>query len=330
MSLPTHAIVVAASAGGLAPLEQLVRRLPADLTASVFIVHHTGPTSPGYLAAILNRASILPCAYATDGEPMRPGRVYIAPPDRHLVITDDRLMTTSGPKENNVRPAADVLFRSAAAVFGSRVIGVVLSGMLDDGAEGLAAIVAAGGRGVVQDPSDALHASMPESALARARVDARVAAEDLGPTLVRLLHEPAPSPADADAAPGPNVAEHPFTCPECDGPIAVSDTSSGLRRFQCLVGHKYSEQSFADALVQARERTLWSAHRLLRQHALLHGIRADRARRLGQEAAAAHLHALARRAQDDASLIEEMIGPVDRFGTLVGEKRASADDREDA
>lgn len=189
MSRPSHAIVVAASAGGLDPLERLVSALPADLTASVFIVQHTSPSGPGYLAAILNRTSLVPCAYATDGESLRAGRVYIAPADRHLQMAGDRLQTTSGPRENSVRPAADVLFRSAAATFGAQTIGVVVSGMLDDGAEGLAAIVAAGGRAVVQDPAEAQHRSMPDSALARVQVHACVGASQLAGAVLALMDE---------------------------------------------------------------------------------------------------------------------------------------------
>jgi two-component system, chemotaxis family, protein-glutamate methylesterase/glutaminase len=328
MSGPTHAVVVAASAGGLAPLELLVGPLPTDLTASVFIVHHTSPTGPGYLAAILNRKSSLPCAYATDDEPMRGGRIYIAPPDRHLEIAGDRLTTTSAPKENNVRPAADVLFRSAAARFGARTIGVVVSGMLDDGAEGLAAIVAAGGRAIVQEPDDAMYRGMPESALARVDVDACVPAAALASTVLEMVGEPTPQirPRAVEPMRRADPTEQPFTCPECNGPLAMAEIRNGLRQFRCLVGHRYSEGSFGRALCDARERTLWSAHRLLRQHAILHGIRAERARRLGDVSGAAHFETLARRAREDAGSIEEMLGPGDQFEALVLPERAAADD----
>ena len=172
-----------------------------------------------------------------------------------------------------------------------------MSGMLDDGAEGLAAIKAAGGRAVVQDPEMARHRRMPDKrpGADRGRGLCR-RARDLAPTLLRMLAQPHGPPAVAAAAVGHGTREHepgePFTCPDCGGPIAVTETPGGLGRFRCLVGHKYSEASYRRAFDDARERTLWSADRLLHQHAILHAIRSDRARRHGDVLLAPHFDRL--------------------------------------
>src|SRR5215831_10539902 len=158
-------IVIGASTGGLEAFKQIVRALPQDLAAAVFIVWHISPEAPSILPGILTRAGKLPAHHGVDGEPIRHGRIYIAPPDYHLMLEATHLRLTHSPKENRFRPAVDPLFRSAAYAFGPRVIGVVLSGALDDGTAGLWAVKDRGGLAVVQDPQDACIASMPQSAL---------------------------------------------------------------------------------------------------------------------------------------------------------------------
>ena len=164
-------IVVGASAGGVQALSDLVRGLPADLPAAVFIVVHTSPTSPGILPEILQRTGPLEAAHCRNGEPIRHGRIYVAPPDHHMVLRDDLVELTRGPRENGFRPAVDPLFRTAARRYGRRVVGVVLSGGLDDGCEGLALIKQYGGLAVVQEPAEAVVPSMPANAIATVSVD---------------------------------------------------------------------------------------------------------------------------------------------------------------
>lgn len=183
-------IVVGTSAGGVEALRELAAALPPDLPASVLIVLHLSPGGPGLLPAILNRAGPLPAAHATDGEELRRGRIYVAPPDFHMLVADGRLRLARGPRENLHRPAIDALFRSAAAAWGPRVIGVVLTGALDDGTAGLGAIKRTGGVAVVQDPEEAAYPSMPRSALRNVRVDHCVPLAEIPPLLDQLSREP--------------------------------------------------------------------------------------------------------------------------------------------
>lgn len=180
-------IAVGASAGGLDPLRLLVAGLSPRLPASVLIVRHLAADGPGLLAGLLASETDLPTADAIDGEPLRPGRILVAPADRHLIIDGDRVRLSRDPRENRFRPGVDPLFRSAAVHRGMRAIGVVLSGQLDDGTAGLIAIRRAGGTAVAQSPDDAAAPSMPSSAIEHAGVDHQAPARELGPLLTRLV-----------------------------------------------------------------------------------------------------------------------------------------------
>jgi len=164
-------IVVGASAGGVDALTQLVRGLPADLPAAVFVVVHVPAHGPSVLPRILSRSGPLPATHPQDGQAIRTGRIYVAPPDYHLLVKNGYVRLTRGPRENKHRPSVDSLFRTAARTYGPRVVGVVLSGVLDDGTAGLAAIKLAGGIAAVQHPDDALYPGMPQSALNNVAVD---------------------------------------------------------------------------------------------------------------------------------------------------------------
>jgi two-component system chemotaxis response regulator CheB len=199
-------VVMGASAGGVQVLTRVASGLPADLRAAVCVVLHIAPTSPSMLAHILDRAGPLPCRVPRDGERLRAGVILVAPPDHHLAIEDSRARLTMGPPENGHRPAIDVLFRSAAKAFDSRVVGVVLSGTRDDGSAGLAVIKSSGGATIVQDPDEALYGGMPASAIANVTVDAIVKSELVASTIVAMVRGEGPAPGASTEAPGSDAS----------------------------------------------------------------------------------------------------------------------------
>ena len=186
---PAQIVVIGASAGGIDALRTIVGGLPADFAPAIFVVLHSAPNSPGVLASILQRAGRLAAVVVRSRQAIREGTIYVAAPDRHLVVDTNWAIATRGPKENHFRPAVDPLFRSAAQTFGPGVIGVILSGGLDDGSAGLLTVKQHGGTTIVQDPATALYPSMPLSALSRVDVDHCVPAEDIAPLLIRLARE---------------------------------------------------------------------------------------------------------------------------------------------
>lgn len=282
-------VVIGASAGGFAALQQLVAALPPALPASLFIVWHMSPDVRGVLPQVLNRANTLPAAHAVDHEAIVPGRIYVAPPDRHLLVERGRVRVTKGPKENRFRPAVDPLFRSAAYVYGSSVIGVVLSGALDDGTSGLWTVKEHGGTAIVQDPHDAEVPSMPEHALREVAVDYVLPVADMALVLARLCHEPIASTVEA-AVPNTQQIEievriaaednalelgimqlgtpTPYTCPECHGVLSAFKDGSRVR-FRCHTGHAFSADSLLIGISEAIEESLWSAIRTLDEGVLL-------------------------------------------------------------
>jgi len=164
-------VVVGASAGGVEALSAMLCDMPSSLPTVFFVVLHRSPHRPSYLPLILERTSRLPAEHPRDGEKIRPGRIYVAPPDFHLMVGEGVVRLSHGLKEHHNRPSIDSLFRSAAQVYGQRVIGVLLSGMLDDGVEGLKEIKKHGGLAIVQDPAGAGFPAMPQNALAQVEVD---------------------------------------------------------------------------------------------------------------------------------------------------------------
>lgn len=197
-------IVVGFSAGGVTALARVVANLPQGLPASILVVHHFPPSSVSALPRILERAGRLPAAHAVHDEPILPGRIYVAPPDRHLLL-DQKVVLARGPRENGHRPAIDPLFRTAAKAYGPRVIGVLLSGTLHDGTAGIMMIKQYGGLAVVQAPGDAMYSGMPSSAIAHALVDYTVPVAEMGQLLVRLVEDPAVATREAVGV----MASHP-------------------------------------------------------------------------------------------------------------------------
>jgi two-component system chemotaxis response regulator CheB len=276
-----HVVGIGASAGGVEALTGLVRELPDDLPAAVLVVLHVSPAGTSVLPLILDRAGPLPCATAEDGEPLRPGRIYVAPPDRHLLVDGGHVQVAVGPRENGHRPAVDPLFRSLAR-FGPAATGVILSGTRDDGTEGLAAIKEAGGTALVQAPDEAVYDGMVRSALSHVDVDAALPVAELAAEIVRLSGEEAsPMPTD-DPAMGPARAESStrYTCPECGGHLTRQERRE-LIRYRCEVGHEYGPDSLDGEQATAVEAALWTAIRLLGDRATLLDEMAARAQRAG-------------------------------------------------
>jgi two-component system, chemotaxis family, protein-glutamate methylesterase/glutaminase len=281
-------VVIGASAGGIDPLSMIARNLPAGLPASVFVVVHTSPQSPGYLADILDRTGPLPAKYPSDGESFVPGTIYVAPPDHHMLLDlDQRVQIIRGPRENRARPAIDPLFRSAALAFGSRVVGVILSGGLDDGTAGLRGIKMCGGTAIVQDPDDALVSSMPRSALRNVSIDYCKPARDLAALIGILAEGKASAPTrlvnsmkrllqiEVDFAKGrgpEGLAElgdpSLFTCPECHGALLQVRGESPMR-FRCHTGHAFSADSLLADLSDVTEEAIWNAIRSIQETSML-------------------------------------------------------------
>jgi two-component system, chemotaxis family, protein-glutamate methylesterase/glutaminase len=182
-------VAIGGSAGALEPLKRIIADLPADLSASVLTVLHLSPNAPSTLVPILNRVGGMQAVNPQDGDPLTPGFIYVANPDLHLEVTERFIRQSHGPRINGVRPAIDVLFESVAETFGPRAIGVVLSGGLDDGSAGLAALREAGGIGIVQQPDDAAIASMPRNAMQRAAPEYVLVTEEIGPRIVTLVND---------------------------------------------------------------------------------------------------------------------------------------------
>ena len=316
-------VVVGASAGGLEALQALVAGLPSDFPAAVFVVWHISAESPGLLPQILAHHGKLPVRHAEDGAPIKLGTIYVAPPDRHLVLKDDRMRLTRGPKENGFRPAIDPLFRSAALAYGSQVIGVILSGALDDGTAGLAAIKSRGGLAVVQDPEEALNPMMPRSAFIHVSVDHKVSAQSMGPLLADLVDrvvegEPPVSKtleietriALEEIPMQAGVMElgklSPYTCPECHGSL-VQITADGILRFRCHTGHAFSVGSLLAEVGETIEETLWSAIRGIEEHVMLLQQVAQEMVSTGHTTEAQQLQHQAREAEQQAQLVRLVV-----------------------
>jgi two-component system chemotaxis response regulator CheB len=291
-------IVIGASSGGVHALCELCQGLPADFPATIFVVIHIG-ANPSKMPDILRSCGKLQAEHALDGVRPQPGRIYVAPPDRHMLIEQGAIRLTRGPKEHHTRPSIDPLFRSAALDCGRRVIGVVLSGHLDDGTLGMKAIRACGGVLVVQDPADAEAGSMPQSVLENVGVDHCLSLMQIAQTLTKLASEPLnlpPLPPPqwlvqehlASLSEGQSTMENleaigkhsSLVCPECTGSLWELQDNQPLR-YRCHTGHAYSLQSLAYHQRVSTEATLWSAVRALQDRELVLRKMAGHSRSIG-------------------------------------------------
>ncbi|WP_434416010.1 chemotaxis protein CheB [Nannocystis pusilla] len=283
-------VVMGASAGGLTALFDIVRGLPRDFPAAVFVAMHMSPDNPGVLSDLLGRVAALPTALAEDRQAIERGRIYIARPDHHLLIKRAHVRVTRGPKENGFRPAVDPLFRSAALAYGARVIGVVLSGGLNDGTEGLLRITEAGGLAIAQDPAEATIPSMPLSAIQNVEVHSVLKAAAIPEVLSQLVVQ---SVDDPNALGAPEVedtaetgralqqsqpvgARSPYTCPECGGALWELAEHDKLLKFRCHVGHGFTAEALLAEQGAKLEGALWGALRALEENAALYRQQAER------------------------------------------------------
>ena len=321
-------IVIGASAGGVQALSRLVADLPANLPAAVFIVLHIASNAPSLLPGILARESDLPLEHAIDGEPIVRRRIYVGPPDHHLLIEEEHVKLVHGPKENLHRPSIDALFRSAARWAGPRVIGVVLTGARDDGRVGMRAIQKRGGITIVQDPAEAAFPSMPLSVLQGIKVDYSLPLSEIGPLLYKLAQETAeeegryavPDDIEIEA----RIAEQEMessdliasverlgkisklTCPDCHGALwEIRDED--ILRYRCHVGHAYSAESLSEGQSHMLEVALWSAVRALEEQMILANRIVERARRANQMRVAMLFEKRAREAEKHSSYLRTLL-----------------------
>jgi two-component system chemotaxis response regulator CheB len=321
-------IVIGASAGGVQALSDLVADFPPNLPAAVFIVLHVPANVPSLLPGILARESQLPVAHAIDGEPIRRGKVYVAPPDQHLLIEQDHVKLVHGPKENLHRPSIDALFRSAARWAGPRAIGVVLTGARDDGTAGMRWIKQRGGVTIVQDPAEALFPSMPLSVMQDITVDYSVSLSEIASLLTRLSHETAEAegryPVSDQVEIESRIAEQEMggkeliasieqlgkisrlTCPDCHGALWEIDDKEILR-YRCHVGHAFSAESLSEGQSQMLEVALWSAVRALEEQMMLAKRIVERARKANHLRAVTTFERRAQEAEEHSSLIRELL-----------------------
>jgi len=320
-------VVVGASAGGFEALKRLASDLPPSWAASLLVVWHMSPDIRGILPQVLNRVGRLQAAHAYDHEPLLPGRIYVAPPDHHLLVERGEVRVTHGPKENRFRPAIDPLFRSAAYAYGSRVIGVVLSGALDDGTSGLWMIKHRGGLAVVQDPRDAEVPSMPENALRGVAVDYCVPASELAGLLVQLTQEQVAETsgtqmedneqtqlevriAAEDSAFERGIMEFgeltPFTCPECHG-VLTKLLEGQHQRYRCHTGHAFSADALLVTLTEKVEDSLYNAIRIVEESILLLNHVGDHYAELNQPRFAAQYFQKAQEAETRVQQVRQAV-----------------------
>ena len=337
-------LAVGTSAGGVEALLFLAKNLPRDLPASVLVTIHLPAHARSALDLVLSRAGALPASFAAEGDVLQKGRIYLAPPDRHLLIDGKRLLLGEGPRENNSRPAIDPMLRATAVCCAGRAVGVVLTGTLGDGASGLWAMRQAGGVTIVQDPKDAAFAEMPLTALNRAKPDYVVPLAEIPALLDKLVHEPAGEsktlPAsikyeidlarrgrlhmdeidEMDAIGRRSV----LACPDCGGVMWEIDEED-LSRYRCHVGHTYTAEVMSLALDDNLRRALASAQRALEERVAL-------ARKLYRQATDAGHRLLAETWRDKTSeyeremdVIRSSIRRMDRLAAAVQNPQAAAE-----
>lgn len=323
MAPATRVVVIGASLGGVEALQSIAAGLPAGFAAPIVVAMHIG-ARPSLMPRLLAGRGALPVHAAGHGQTLQAGHVYIAPADHHVLVDGPLLRLSQGPKEHHARPAVDPLFRSAALSRGTAVIGVVLTGMLDDGTAGLQAVKAAGGIAVVQDPDDAVAPGMPRSALRHVAVDHCRPLAAIPRLLARLAAEPAPADPGARLArerreldlflSKGNAMEHlrdiahpsPYVCPDCNGGLWKLDGTTPAR-YRCHTGHGFTLRSLLHAQAEASDGALWSALRALQEKRMLLEELAADADTEDPDATPSRLHGDATQLARQVDLLRELL-----------------------
>lgn len=326
-------VVIGASAGGVIALVDLFKSLPPDFESYLLVVQHVSPYSPSVLPQILSRSGHLKAVHPKDGDKLSKNTIYVAPPDHHLLIENDKLIVKKGPKENRFRPSIDALFRSAAYNYGARVIGVVLSGLMDDGTSGLWSIKRHNGLGVIQHPGDAEFPSMPQNVMEFVEVDHAVPVSEMAQLLNRLTKERAPEApilekrekerlrmeiniASQDNAFDMGIMEKgpftPFTCPECSGAL-VEFTEGKIVRYRCHTGHAFTDSSLLAGVTKAVEESLWKTVRGLEEAVMILQQSARQFEHAGKEDVAAVFYQKAKETHEQSQDIRKQIFKHERF-----------------
>ena len=330
-------VAVGSSAGGVGALQRFVEGLQPDLPAPILVTQHIGPY-PSILPDLLTRAGPVPATHACEGEVMRAGRIYVAPPDHHMLIENGAITLSHGAKEHHTRPAIDPLFRSIALAYGPRAIGVVMTGWGEDGTAGLQAIKACGGLVFVQQPSDAEQPHMPMTALQYVAVDHVFKAANLGPdlasalahrdlrerALVRpagLVHEHQSFLMQGDPMEHLNAIGKPstYTCPDCYGSLWEM-SGARPRRFRCHTGHAYTLRTLQEAQSETTDTALWSAIRGLEEKEMLLQEVATQHLQEGNAAEAARLEVLAHSVAGNAALLRGLVERQDMVAPAAQEQ----------
>src|SRR3954468_1317626 len=317
-------VVIGASAGGVEALQQLVELLPADYPGAIFVVMHIGPSS--ILPEILSRAGKLQAITAEHNVRYLANRIYIAPPNRHLLINDGIMQLDPGPRENGARPSIDPLFRSAARTHRERVAGVILTGTLDDGAAGLYAVRARGGLAIVQDPTEAAAPDMPLNAMRHMTVDHCLPLAGIAALLTKIASEESESdevssqdmkeqrndlidPPELMKSPPPNETQIALSCPECNGSL-YEQKEGDMAHFRCHIGHSFSPVSLSQAHKEVLERALWTAVRTLNERVMMHRQFLRRERNGAEEFIFKRFQESAAAAERDVDLLREIIARI--------------------
>jgi two-component system, chemotaxis family, protein-glutamate methylesterase/glutaminase len=302
-------VVIGASAGGLEVLQTVLSSLPFDFPGSVFVVLHTSEDSPGLLPEILNRTSRLPVLYAVHNAPILAARVYVAPVgQRHMLLDRGKILLQAGPRENRNRPSIDGLFRSASYAYGNQVLGVILTGNLDDGSAGLADIKTRGGLAIAQDPEEAMAPSMPTSAIESTDIDFVLPAEEIGPKLVELASSEVAGQLQPISNGGRKMAAsgQTYACPECGG-VLQEVQESNMLRFRCRVGHMYSPESLMADQTEAVETALWAAIRSMEEQAEFSERLAENSRQKNRVRLARRFSEKAQANRENASKLRQLL-----------------------